>query len=169
MILEATALTLWAATMAEWKANVDTIEIRGGKPVKHVSEAWEFAIWVGMGWLAASAWTWVWEDHTMQGFYKFPALAWSAFAIVFRVRLNKKRSTEKKKLPWWYMGPMLGHRDHDTSSSYDYNWHVLAWWWSGTKFTDELERVYPEKLPGILAYTFECLVYLLSLVWIAAA
>ena len=81
------------------------------------------------------------------------------FSFVFRLSLNLWRGEW-----WWYMGARLDKRGEGTGASiYDTLWHFLAWVSAGC--LGKYDPYYPERLPAILAYAFELVVFALTVWW----
>ena len=80
------------------------------------------------------------------------------FSAVFRLSLNLWR-----KEWWWYMGRMLGLRT-EKDSWYDGVFHWVAWAFNRFKAFEGYPD-YPERLPAILAFAFELVVFALTVWW----
>ena len=79
------------------------------------------------------------------------------FSAVFRYSLNDARDKA-----WFYMGAYIPMRTNN-DSWYDGAFHWIAWAFTGFRLTEYpggvLFSTYNERIPAILAYTFEVLTF----------
>ena len=148
-----------ALAFALYEARKIAANIKAG--VREELDHAELMLWRAASWLSGAALFMAFDALTWQAalWSIVPCLA--SFAIVHRFTLNKAR-----KMPWWWMGAPLGFRS-SKASHYDALWHNLAWWFSGLKYGDyglgaANDPDYPEMLPAKLAYGFEIIVIVVT-------
>lgn len=146
---------LFAIALALLCAWQDARDIKIGNEIYHKSA------WVGRAGLVTVMvlGAFCFTNHPMWVF--FAALAGNAFLFsgVFRLLLNTLC-----KEPWWYMGPHLGYRNKK-DSKYDAAWHWIAWKFHGGRLGPTFGRpVYGVATPAKLAFAFEALVLIASVV-----
>lgn len=130
----------------------DAFKISKNIPIDHV-DAWikRALTCLGMFGLAGIAI----HPMTFRTFLLLPMAAF-LFSAVFRYSLNDARDNV-----WFYMGHYIPIRKRYRDSWYDGAFHWIAWAFTGFSLTKDLGgeifTTYPERLPAILAYSFEVL------------
>lgn len=132
----------------------DAFKISKNIPIDHV-DAWikRALTCLGMFGLAGIAI----HPMTFRTFLFLPMAAF-LFSAVFRYSLNDARGKV-----WFYMGHYIPIRKRYRDSIFDGAFHWIAWAFTGFRLTEdpggELFSTYPERLPAILAYSFEVLTF----------
>ena len=131
----------------------DAFKISKNIPIDHV-DAWikRALTCLGMFGLAGVAI----HPMTFRTFLLLPMAAF-LFSAVFRSSLNDARGKV-----WFYMGAYIPMRT-GKDSWYDGAFHWIAWAFTGFRLTEYpggvLFSTYNERIPAILAYTFEVLTF----------
>ncbi len=148
-----TAYLLGVIYFAFTEGKSDAFKISKNIPIDHV-DAWikRALTCLGMFGLAGVAI----HPMTFRTFLLLPMAAF-LFSAVFRSSLNDARGKV-----WFYMGAYIPMRT-GKDSWYDGAFHWIAWAFTGftiiTGPKGDRYSTYPERLPAILAYTFEVLTF----------
>lgn len=123
-----------------------------------------------------------WFGFTQWTLVGYAGMAFGVFVPTHRYFVNTRRANPfSLDLRWLHMGPLLQYRKKG-DAVYDHLWHWIAWVVSGARkvtMNDVLtdgkigssqigHHIYPPSLPAKLAYAFELLVALSSLVLVTA-
>lgn len=153
----------WAAGYLDGTEEAD--KINRGKPINHAWELTQRILWMVIYMVIAYLWN-DWQGTTQWTLVGYAGLAFGVFVPTHRYFVNTRRT--KPKRPWWWMGIPIGY-DRGKASNYDTAWHWIGWKLSGggksRRYVEEKPKpFYSLKRPAQLAYAFELLVALSSLV-----